>query len=82
VVVAVSSLAPLALLACPIGMGLMMWFMGRGMRRDKTEDEAATPRAGTLEDLRAEHERLSAHIEALEERERDATPADTLGERR
>lgn len=52
----------LAILACPVGMGLMMWFIGKGMRRDKR----AGPR--DLDDLRDEHRRLGEQIERLEDR--------------
>jgi hypothetical protein len=34
-----SILFSLALLACPLGMGLMMWFMARGMRKDAPADQ-------------------------------------------
>lgn len=52
----------LAILACPVGMGLMMWFMAKGMRRGKR----AGPR--DLDDLRDEHRRLGEQIERLEDR--------------
>jgi hypothetical protein len=53
----------LAALACPVGMGAMMWFMGKGMR---TREPRADLRAGSAEDLREEHRRLGAEIERLE----------------
>ena len=31
-----------AVLACPVGMGLMMWFMGKGMRPE-SKDARAEP---------------------------------------
>jgi hypothetical protein len=40
------------LLACPLGMALMMWFMGRGMRGGHASDD---PEA--LPELRATRER-------------------------
>jgi hypothetical protein len=52
------------LLACPIAMLLMMWLMGRGMGMGSKSDAAEEPRS--VDELRAEHERLSAEIEALE----------------
>jgi len=60
-----SVLLTLALLACPVGMGVMMWFMGRGNR------EAAAPSSppaadGSLDDLRAEQRRLAAEIDRLD----------------
>jgi hypothetical protein len=53
----------LAALACPVGMGAMMWFMGRGMRK---REPNADVRATSVEDLRDEHRRLGAEIERLE----------------
>ena len=64
-----TSLAPLFLLACPVSMGLMMWFMSRGMMGSKKSSEPA-PRS-TVEDLRAEQARLAAEIERRE----PATPS-------
>lgn len=51
-----------AVLACPLGMGAMMWYMAKGMRKEKPAAEQ--PDAPT--DLRAEHARLGAEIERLE----------------
>ena len=57
-----------AALACPIGMGLMMLFMAKGMRRK----DHATEGPAELDDLRAEHGRLGEEIAR-----REATPAQT-----
>lgn len=51
-------LQSLVLLACPIGMGLMMWFMTKGMTADK---QPPTPVA-TVESLRAEQLRVRAEL--------------------
>jgi hypothetical protein len=53
----------LAALACPVGMGAMMWFMGKGMR---TREPQADTRPASAGDLREEHRRLGAEIERLE----------------
>lgn len=69
------ALLPLAvLLACPVGMGLMMWFMGRNQRR--TERPAPEPgglapqtsvaEATSLAELKARHASLAAEIDRLE----------------
>lgn len=54
-------LPSLALLACPIGMGLMMWLMSKG-RRDRDQ-----PSPTSLDDLRSEHRRLGAEVERAEQ---------------
>lgn len=55
-------LLSLAILACPVGMGAMMWFMMRS-HRDKPR-AAATP-----EELRAEHARITDELERRERSE-------------
>lgn len=55
------SLYLLAVLACPVGMGLMMWFMFKGMKAGKRGDAPVS-----LAALKAEQARLSDSILALE----------------
>lgn len=55
----------LAALACPLGMGLMMWMMMRGQRGGATTTGGADPvdagdRASEVAALRAEVEQLKA----------------------
>lgn len=47
----------LAILACPVGMGLMMWFMVRGMN---TAPAAAPAQDAELVQMRAEIDQLRA----------------------
>lgn len=60
----------LALLACPLGMGLMMWFMAKNMKGGGKSSPggesygAHGPRSVTQ--LRAQQSRLSAEIERFE----------------
>lgn len=50
----------LALLACPVGMGLMMLFMGRGLLGQRSSDGEPS-----LSEMRTEQQRLAADIERL-----------------
>ena len=53
----------LVVLACPVSMGLMMWFMAKGARRG---EDGRTDAASSLEGLRAEHRRLGVEIDRLQ----------------
>ncbi|MGH3029348.1 MAG: hypothetical protein ACRDNE_01000 [Gaiellaceae bacterium] len=76
------ALIALVALACPIGMGLMMWFMAKGMRGEKPAEQRRADQASLVE-LQAEHARLAAQIERLEGTngvgERDLTAARDRG---
>jgi len=68
------SLTPLlALLACPVVMGLTMLFMGKGMHSSK-DPGARAPDRRSLAELKAEQARLHEQIEHLQ----DHGPADRL----
>ena len=54
----------IAVLACPLGMGLCMWMMARGMRGgQKKESDGAQ---ASVVELRHEQEQISARIAELE----------------
>ncbi len=57
-------LPALALLACPVGMGLMMWFMSKAMKPGRSE-RTAEP-STSVEDLRREQSRIAAEIDRLD----------------
>ncbi len=64
----------LAALACPVGMGLMMVFMGKGMMGGKTRDQSAPEQdeQQSLAALRTEQARLAEKIATLERQAPDA----------
>lgn len=57
------SLAPFALLLCPVGMSLMMWFMMRGQGTSTPTDPTAK---------QAELSALQAQIDQLQAQQRDS----------
>ena len=59
------ALVGLAVLACPVGMGLMMWFMARGMKKPEAA-KAKDDRAPSLAELKAEQAQLNEAIDRLE----------------
>ena len=58
-------LLSLVFLACPVGMGLMMWFMAKGNRKQPTAAQPAVN--SSVEQLREEHRRIATEIERLED---------------
>lgn len=62
----------LAILACPVGMGLMMWFMMRGKKEPASTGSSAPDAGAELARLRAEIDQLQAA-----QRETSTTPQDT-----
>ena len=57
--------------ACPVGMGLMMWFMGKGMKNSHTPEQGPAPAAPrSAEQLHSERNRIDAELAELEERDR------------
>lgn len=64
-------------LACPVSMGLMMWFMGRGMIGGSKKNESENE--DSLAKMKAEQAHLAAKIEKLERRESDERPLTAAG---
>lgn len=68
-----------AFFACPIGMGAMMWWMGRMNKTRSNEPTERVARAApattdaSIGELRDEHARLTAQIDQLERREQTPT---------
>ena len=63
------ALLSLAILACPVGMGLMMWFMMRGGKKDQTAEQ---DRTGSATD--SEIARLRAELDQVRTAQREAAP--------
>ena len=50
----------LAILACPLGMGAMMWFMMRGQKNQPAASRVSTGEEAELARMRAEIDQLRA----------------------
>jgi len=55
-------LLSLAVLACPVGMGAMMFFMAKGMKKEKSSESVPA----SLETLRTEHTRMGEDLARAE----------------
>ena len=64
----------LCALACPVGMGAMMWFMARGSRSQSSPPPAQQP--ATLDQPGGEHDRPGTQIEGMEEAKAEPQPSD------
>ena len=65
-----------ALLACPLGMGLMMWFMMRGHRQQSPPQLIQDPAQGAGD---AELARLRTEVDELRAAQRAAAAAPVAG---
>ena len=65
-----------AVLACPVGMGAMMWFMMRGHRQQPAAP--STPPAGEA-GVDGELARLRAEVDQLRAAQRDGSEEPTTG---
>lgn len=61
----------LAILACPVGMGLMMWFMMRGGEQSRPNVPAEQPAQPTTSD--ADVAALRAEVDQLRAEHRDGS---------
>ncbi|GHE39036.1 hypothetical protein ABZ508_14480 [Streptomyces lavendulocolor] len=71
----------LLLLACPVGMCLMMWLMGRHQRQNQAQHQPKHP-SGTPVDpdaKAAEITRLQAEVDQLKAAQRDSAQGDAQG---
>ena len=61
-------------LLCPVSMGVMMWFMAKGMGGHKSTQSSVDPEAHTLAELKTEHARLAEKISSLENQSATRSP--------
>lgn len=69
----------LLFLACPIGMGLMMWMMMRGNQGQQAQQGHGAPRADDVVSLRRQLQSLEEQQEAIAARMRELSAGDADG---
>ncbi len=72
-------LLTLAVLACPVAMGVMMLFMGKGSRARNAKPEGGEQ--PSVDDLRTEQRRIAAEIDRLEQRDHEPAGDSQLASR-